>query len=479
MLIASHMHLQHQNPQALLLISLGLLQNGGSEDELTQCLVQLGNLVNVTATDLETRDTLVTTDAIGLSLAALEQIQTASSFDKDESLYSLYLRLLRGVVLLVRNLVPGSTSALDARRVLPAILAYLSEVPTTNPLYYRVLGAYAELLANYATKYGSSLGLDVLSFTTAFKNDTFNAVAMTNESSLIVPFNLFLSRAFSDYDSVSTLLSDPGCLPLVDYLSRSDISTNQELLLLMEVIICHEKFHSWIISHVESDPKILLLEPACLTATSKDDWDNALCITILNWASDIVKYFSPKAVDILNSRIYDVSLLEYLHLVVVKALDVLADFGKYNCAQQFFFDYDILETVIPLFRAVYESVKVKTAKDSRSTGAIASKEFPVVSSLIIEILAFACHSSFQAQEKIRELHGLELVLSSCVIDDDNPFMKERAILCLKFLLEKNSLNQKFVAELEAHQVADNTALEEAGYQVDLVGGKLEVKKKET
>lgn len=55
-------------------------------------------------------------------------------------------------------------------------------------------------------------------------------------------------------------------------------------------------------------------------------------------------------------------------------------------------------------------------------------------------------------------------------------IKERCILCVRHLLEGNAENQAFVAQLEAKEVVSDDALKEAGYETELVNGKLALKK---
>ncbi|ODV92672.1 hypothetical protein CANCADRAFT_17203, partial [Tortispora caseinolytica NRRL Y-17796] len=68
------------------------------------------------------------------------------------------------------------------------------------------------------------------------------------------------------------------------------------------------------------------------------------------------------------------------------------------------------------------------------------------------------------------------VLSSCVIDHENPFIREHAILCIKALLKDNAENQQLIASLEARKVVDDDAIREAGMQAEIVDGKLKLNK---
>lgn len=93
--------------------------------------------------------------------------------------------------------------------------------------------------------------------------------------------------------------------------------------------------------------------------------------------------------------------------------------------------------------------------------------FPECKLLIIEILTMLVYNRREVQDRIRELHGLELVLSNCVIDDNDPFIKERSVVCIKYLLQDNRPNQDFVAQLEAKKAVQDDVLSEAGYEVKI------------
>lgn len=442
-----------------------LLRSGGDSTAYTGLLAVLANII-AAAVNSTLRDALVASGAIEATLDALN-----SGFVPTEEV--LHLRVSRGAVLVLRNLVLSATSV-DSISILKALQWSLAHASPETPFFRFSVVSYAELLANCASRLGSAFKVDAALFSKTLFGPVTLHLALSDKS-LADPVNVVVGVCFSSREAAGVLLLTAECLSFMEYLAKTDIHANRELLPVVEQLICHENFHQWTSYIVDNDTKRLFLEQAVLAATGREDWDNSQCLTILNWALDILKRAIPPAIDILNAKVWDTDQLEVLHLVLVRALDILADLGKFNCAQQFFLEYNVLDTIIPFFRAVYENTTVKTAKVVSGTQ---TKEFPVVSSLIVEIVAFTCNSSFEAQEKIRQLHGLELVLSSCVIDDNNPFLKEHAILCLKFLLEKNKANQQFVASLEAKNVAYSSALESAGYEVDLVEGRVQVKKRQ-
>ncbi|ANB13691.1 Ctr86p [Sugiyamaella lignohabitans] len=105
------------------------------------------------------------------------------------------------------------------------------------------------------------------------------------------------------------------------------------------------------------------------------------------------------------------------------------------------------------------------------------KDFPLIKGKIIYLLGTLVQENKQVQDLVRQLQGLELVLTNCIIDLNNPFIRERSILCLRYLLANNPENQDFVAKMEAKETVSEDALHEAGYETELVNGKLALKKR--
>lgn len=54
------------------------------------------------------------------------------------------------------------------------------------------------------------------------------------------------------------------------------------------------------------------------------------------------------------------------------------------------------------------------------------------------------------QNQIRPLGGIEAVLNCCSYDEHNPYIREHAIMCLRFLMEGNRENQERIRALETY-----------------------------
>lgn len=99
--------------------------------------------------------------------------------------------------------------------------------------------------------------------------------------------------------------------------------------------------------------------------------------------------------------------------------------------------------------------------------------------LVLSSLVWKCP---EVQNQIRRHGGIETILSCTNFDAHNMYIKEHAVMCLKFLLEGNRENQTLVEELEAREVVkdDGGVLERSGFEavIDRTG-KLAIRPKES
>lgn len=72
--------------------------------------------------------------------------------------------------------------------------------------------------------------------------------------------------------------------------------------------------------------------------------------------------------------------------------------------------------------------------------------------LIVLVLSSLVWKSQLVQNQIREHEGVDVILGCTQYDAHNPYIKEHAVMCLKFLLEGNRENQDVVESLEAQEV---------------------------
>lgn len=99
----------------------------------------------------------------------------------------------------------------------------------------------------------------------------------------------------------------------------------------------------------------------------------------------------------------------------------------------------------------------------------------------VRLIALMSHDSEAVANRVRTLGGLPAVLQRCQLDDDNPHIREWAILAIRNLTESCAANREFLAAIESapREVVQTEALEQAGLEVtvDHTTGKLRVASK--
>lgn len=71
--------------------------------------------------------------------------------------------------------------------------------------------------------------------------------------------------------------------------------------------------------------------------------------------------------------------------------------------------------------------------------------------LAVLVLSSLVWKNRQVQDQIRPLGGIEAVLNCCSYDEHNPYIREHAIMCLRFLMEGNQENQDHIRALERYE----------------------------
>lgn len=275
-------------------------------------------------------------------------------------------------------------------------------------------------------------------------------------------------------------------------------------------IVTNESFTPYLLNLEESEENkfINYLMIAQVVVTSSETWDKYQLTGIMLWCFDIFNKASQDVEEYFKTSTEDITIATSLHKKLSITLDIISCLTQYEHVQQYVLSYNGLEKLISLLDVLQNNLirinffkdKLGSIKDFKTSDAMGRKitdrakinsrvdyqnyhimatNFPECKLLIIEILGNLCHHNRDVQDKIRTLHGLKLVLSNCVIDDNDPFIKERSIVCIRFLLEDNEENKNFVASLEAKKAVDDETLSQAGYSVDIdKSGKIRLLSKE-
>ncbi|KAL8853940.1 MAG: hypothetical protein Q9221_001248 [Calogaya cf. arnoldii] len=73
--------------------------------------------------------------------------------------------------------------------------------------------------------------------------------------------------------------------------------------------------------------------------------------------------------------------------------------------------------------------------------------------LVVLVLSSLVWKAPKVQDQIRSYGGVEMILACCNFDANNPYIREHAIMCLRFLLENNANNQAIVENLKPRGAA--------------------------
>ncbi|KAI9666002.1 MAG: copper transport protein [Bathelium mastoideum] len=84
--------------------------------------------------------------------------------------------------------------------------------------------------------------------------------------------------------------------------------------------------------------------------------------------------------------------------------------------------------------------------------------------ITVLVLTSLVWKSRPAQDQVRKHGGIEAVLNCTQHDEHNPYIREHAIMCLRFLLDSNKENQDVVRALEARGIVPSEVLDKRGYE---------------
>ncbi|KAG7558134.1 Ataxin-10 domain [Arabidopsis suecica] len=130
----------------------------------------------------------------------------------------------------------------------------------------------------------------------------------------------------------------------------------------------------------------------------------------------------------------------------------------------------LIELLLDLLRKLDPPTTIKKALNQSPTSSSSSfKPCPYRGFRrdIVSVIGNCAYRRKKVQDEIRERDGLVLMLQQCVTDDENPFLREWGLWCVRNLLEGNPENQEVVAELEIKGSVDVPQLREIGLRVEI------------
>ncbi|XP_040843369.1 ataxin-10 [Ochotona curzoniae] len=166
-------------------------------------------------------------------------------------------------------------------------------------------------------------------------------------------------------------------------------------------------------------------------------------------------------------------------LATVRLLDVLCEMTANTELVGYLQVYPgLLEKVIDLLRLVHVAGKdtgdLFSTSGSVDAGDVSSMADGFKSHLI-RLIGNLCYKNKENQDKVNELDGIPLILDSCRIDNDNPFLTQWVVYAIRNLTEDNIQNQDLIAKMEDQGLADASLLKKMGFEVEKRGDKLILK----
>ncbi|KAJ2460535.1 Ataxin-10 [Coemansia sp. RSA 2424] len=170
---------------------------------------------------------------------------------------------------------------------------------------------------------------------------------------------------------------------------------------------------------------------------------------------------------------------------VISALGSITTEGSADIAN-WLLECKTVHLVIALLGLLNKHLPRIESADKRQSGLQASGAGPGDVDSVKHLFMFKCdlikiignlgYKSAAAQDLVRELDGLSLVLDHMKIDDNHPFIKEHAVIALKGLLSNNRANQDFLRDVNVVDSIQDPKLAKAGIQAVITNdGQVSVK----
>ncbi|XP_072199386.1 ataxin-10 isoform X2 [Excalfactoria chinensis] len=164
-------------------------------------------------------------------------------------------------------------------------------------------------------------------------------------------------------------------------------------------------------------------------------------------------------------------------LVTIRLLDILCEMTSNNGQLEYLQTLpDLLQTAIDTLRLTHlagkQAVNIFTTTHAMTWQEEISHPAVGFKAHLIRLIGNLCYKNKENQDKVYELDGIPLILDNCSIDDNNPFLNQWAVYAIRNLTEQNERNQELIAQMEEKGLADNSALESMGLQIEKQDEKL-------
>ncbi|KAF6006537.1 hypothetical protein HII13_005014 [Brettanomyces bruxellensis] len=222
------------------------------------------------------------------------------------------------------------------------------------------------------------------------------------------------------------------------------------------------------------DPLLELLRMTQILSEGKEEgWTEDELRSVSSW---LMEYTKSLLKSIENESGGLEQILKQYERRLASTLDSISSLMKFPFVVKQMNSYHFLDTVLDLFKIICRRPKKGNFDEARTN--FDGENKAGIKGIIIEIISYLVSGNHANQEQVRKQHCLELVLDSSNLDLEEPFIRERAILCIRALLDRNRGNQDFIANLEVKGAKidekSRRMLEDCGYKVNIVDGKVKL-----
>lgn len=457
----------------------------GPDEPCEPSLALLSNWIKLTAENEAVRAELANSEEVWTKLDTVVDRQVKVVLRHDSATRD-QLRVIRGLVLLVRNLIPGfdgisSEKAEDIRAIVSALgeAALLRGFEMEREVFVSCVQCLSNVLAAetkfYVTFEPQIFEMQLIgAFAKSKVNDEESWRAMMR-------FVTYLAQSRQFVTWVSGQYYDDFRLFLLKLQKEADSKDEQwltvsQIQLFLE-LITNPRFSRLIIQSGDDTTMLdLLLRHTQIIVGSKDVWKDEQLLNIASWLNNYVKCLLRLLTDD-ESQEEETTLKRYEYQLS-RSLDSVSSLLRFDSVKKMMDERGFLDTVLSLLD--FASRKKRKDLDLDQDMDL-DEEKAGIKGLLLEIVAYLSENNKKNQDEVRERHCLEHILNGTNLDMDEPYIRERSILCLKALLNDNAENQEFVKKLEPEKVAMNDKrrklLEESGYDVKIIDGKVAIKPK--
>ncbi|EMR08220.1 hypothetical protein PNEG_03389 [Pneumocystis murina B123] len=297
---------------------------------------------------------------------------------------------------------------------------------------------------------------------------------------------VFLNDLFRDNSSVCDILfnNDMGKEMMILFFSFSEkmymdeISNNFELLQsLFFSFIQNDKVHELFVLMNKSgfqisDSQLVFLKFLNTFLSNYTNQKIIISEKMCEFIESMLNLFCLSMVEIVKTQVFDSNQIFIKSQKILKATEILIScafhVSKNSKEKQLLLKNDLLKSLINLLQSIddYSMTQNKTSKILSNNSNKVS--FPYFKRDIIQLLSTLCFRNKKVQDDIRELHGLGLILSQCRIDDENPYLREYAIFCLRNVLEDNEKNKELLRNMKPIGLQNSEITDKLGLTLEIM-----------